>query len=81
MNKRLLCAVLLGLAVASPPGFAANDSADSARTPPGDQSAATDSVDHHCDDAVSLFYRGNPAASGGFYNNPWADCKAPPSSH
>jgi hypothetical protein len=80
MSNRLLVAVLLGLVVASQAGFAADDNAGSADTAAQDRSAATDSGDHHCDDAVSLFYLGNPAASGGFYNNPWADCKAPPSS-
>ena len=81
MSKRLVSAVLLGFALALQPGFAATDNADSVRgTAQRDQNAATDSGDHHCDDAVSLFYLGNPAAAGGFYNNPWADCKTPPSS-
>lgn len=77
MSKRLLGAVLLGVIVASQPGFAADNNVGSARAAQQDQNAAMASGDHHCEDAVSLFYLGNPAASGGFYNNPWADCRAP----
>jgi len=78
--KRLLSAVLLGLVVASQPGYAADKDPPSARTAQQDQNAANESGDHHCDDAVSLFYLGNPASSGGFYNNPWGDCKVPTSA-
>ncbi|HKC42782.1 MAG TPA: hypothetical protein VKC64_03075 [Burkholderiales bacterium] len=77
MSTRTLIAVLLGLAVVSGPTFAAEDKAGSADSAQRDRNAATDPSDHHCDSAVSLFYLGNPAATGGFHNNPWADCKPP----
>jgi len=80
MITRTLIAVLLGLAVVSGPAFAAEDKSGSADSAQQDRNTATDPSDHHCDSAVSLFYRGNPAASGGLYNNPWADCQAPASS-
>jgi hypothetical protein len=79
MGERILAAILLALAVASHAALADDNmgSGDKARR---DQNATANAVDKHCDDAVSLFYLGNPAASGGFYNNPWADCKAPANS-
>jgi len=80
VSTRTLIAVLLGLAVVSGPAFSAEDKSGSADSAQQDRNSPTDPSDHHCDSAVSLFYLGNPAAEGGFYNNPWSDCKPPASS-
>ena len=65
LNRNLMAALVL--AAASSAVFAAPTNTDA--------KVVEGKSDHHCDDAVSLFYLGNPAASSGFYNNPWADCK------
>lgn len=82
MNKRILTAILLCLALGSHTAFAANDDAGSGDKAQRDQDAAAKAADAQCASAVSLFYLGNPgAAAGGYgYNNPWINCKTPGSS-
>jgi len=75
-------AALVGLAICGPLALAQDASAPSSARKP--EVAAT-SPDAHAtqrecpSEPVSIFYLNNPQASGGLYNNPWADCKLPAS--
>jgi hypothetical protein len=75
-------AALVGLAIAGPLALAQDAAApSSAKTP---EVAATSpgarATQRECpSEPVTIWYLNNPEASGGLYNNPWADCKLPAS--
>ena len=79
-----LLATLIGLAIAGPLALA--QGVDPHAPAPGMKPEVTASSPHagptqrECpSEPVSIWYLNNPAAAGGLYNNPWADCKLPAS--
>ena len=75
-------AVLVGLAIGGPVALAQDTGApSSAKTPevaatsPAARAALT--LGECPSEPVTIWYLNNPGASGGLYNNPWANCKLP----
>ena len=85
MTKHLAAVLLACLAAGSPLAFAQDMERPSTIQESSQPTAEsrTKARDGQCaaGEPVSIWYLNNPQASGGLYNNPWADCNAPADPH
>ena len=77
MSKHLAAVVLVCAAIGGSLAIA-QDAKDPAQGPlqaTEELRAATGDSQCAAGEPVSIWYLNNPQASGGLYNNPWADCR------
>jgi hypothetical protein len=75
-------AALVGLAIGGPLALAQDAGAPTSGMKPevAVTSPRSRATQPQCpSEPVSIWYLNNPEATGGLYNNPWADCRLPTS--